>query len=217
MGFRDEGCSNSPHFGPEPLVYSLAPQLPVRVQVPASLGLVMLLVVGAEEGAGRGLEPFSAPVNSTLTVPVLPSSMTAVTVHVAPTVACMSFGVHACVAQSKLPARAPPPASHEFLACFTLTSLTLAPLKVSFVQPRVPPEVMLSSPELPVLLEPKMEKKSGCFVARCSTLPDAGPEPFVNSYAPQLPVMAQVGTFFTAPFSVSSLWPTAAGAGGGAT
>ena len=169
MGFLEEACSNSPQAGPEPLVYSLAPQLPVRVQVPACLGLVALLVVGAEEGAaggavvgdegaGRGLEPFSAPVNSTLTVSLLPSSMTAVTVHVAPTVACMSLGVHTCVAQSNVPASEPPPASQEFLACFTVTSLTLAPLKVSFVHPRVAPEVMTSSPVLPVLLEPTMEK-----------------------------------------------------------
>jgi len=137
-----------------------------------------VLVVGAEEGeaggaavgdegAGRGLEPFSAPVKRTLSVWLLPSSMRAVTVHVAPTVACMSLGVHTCVAQSKVPASEPPPASQEFLACFTVTSLTLAPFMVSFVQPRVAPDVMTSSPLLPVLLEPTMEKKSGCFVARC--------------------------------------------------
>lgn len=94
-----------------------------------------------ERGAGTGADPLGAPVKSAFTPSSLPPSTTTVSVHGLPTVSDMCAGVHVCEVQSKVPSRA-------LKGKKTLASLTLAPLKLTLVQPRLSPEVMVSSAAL---------------------------------------------------------------------
>ena len=125
--------------GPSHGVSGSAP-IPLAEALVEPAGLEGGAAVG-ESGAGTGADPLGAPVKSAFTLSSLPPSTTTVSVHDLPTVSAMRAGVHVCEVQSKVP-------SSALNGKKTLASLTLAPLKLTRVQPRVSPEVIVSSAAL---------------------------------------------------------------------